>query len=264
LWSYGFDLMLVVHDAEIFNIGEHIKMSVPNATDLFMVTSTPSDFLKIRQLTPERITRFLRDLARDDESHAQLKGATINRFHSLLSSIFRHAARQGLADVNALAGGSIPRSKESPIHVRYLGREEHRRLIRVIRQDCSKKTLEVELAILPGMRRGEQFGSKWEDWKTQEGVPSVTGKTGPRTVQISRAARRCLTRIRKRAPGAQIFITPKRNEDRSIAVYGLRRPSRKRICSRRFATTICVAATARAWSPRECRCSRSSNLPGTS
>ena len=120
--------------------------------------------------------------------------------------------RQGFADVNPLAGGSIPRSKESPIHVRYLGREEQRRLIAVIWQDCPKKTLEVELAILTGMRRGEQFNAKWENWKVQEGVLYVTGKTGPRTVQISRAARCCLTRLRKRALKGQFFITPERNE----------------------------------------------------
>jgi integrase len=168
--------------------------------------------LKIHQLTPGRIERFLQDLARGDESHSQVKGATINRFHSLLSSIFRYAVRQGCAEVNPLAGGSIPRSKESPIHVRYLGRDEQRRLIAVIRQDCPKKVFEVELAILTGMRRGEQFNAKWEDWKIQEGVLYVTGKTGPRAVQINRAARRCLTRLRKRAPRGRIFITPERNE----------------------------------------------------
>lgn len=82
----------------------------------------------------------------------------------------------------------------------------------MIRRDCPKKILEVELAILTGMRRGEQFNAKWEDWKIQEGVLYVTGKTGPRAVQISRAARRSLTRLRKRAPREQIFITPERNE----------------------------------------------------
>jgi integrase len=168
--------------------------------------------LKIHQLTPGRIERFLHDLARGDESHPPVKGATINRFHSLLSSIFRYAVRQGFADVNPLAGGSIPRSKESPIHVRYLGRDEQRRLLTAIRKDCPKRILEVELAILTGMRRGEQFNSKWEDWKIPEGVLYVTGKTGPRTVQISCAARRCLARLRKSAPKAQIYVTPERND----------------------------------------------------
>lgn len=168
--------------------------------------------LKLRQLTPGRIERFLQDLARGDGSHDPVKGATINRFHSLLSSIFRYAVRHGSAQLNPLAGGNIERSKESPIHVRFLAREEQRRLLRAIRLDCPRKVLEVELAILTGMRRGEQFNARWEDWKIQEGVLNVKGKTGPRTVQISRAARRCLARMRKRAPKGQVFITPERNE----------------------------------------------------
>ena len=168
--------------------------------------------LKIRQLAAGRIERFLQDLARGDESHSELKGATINRFHSLLSSIFRYAVRHGFLGSNPMAGGSVPRSKESPIHVRYLGRHEQRRLLAAIRHDFPEKALEVELAILSGMRRGEQFNAKWEDWKNHEGILYVTGKTGPRAVQINRAARRCLTRLRKRAPRWQIFITPERNE----------------------------------------------------
>ena len=167
--------------------------------------------LAIRELTPGRIESFLQDLARGDADHAPLKGATVNRFHSLLSSIFRYAVRKGLAVVNPLAGGSVERSKEAPIHVRYLGRDEQRRLVAVIRMQCPKKILELELAILTGMRRSEQFHAKWENWKTREGVLYVTGKSGPRTVSINRAARRCLTRMRKRAPRA-IFITPERNE----------------------------------------------------
>jgi site-specific recombinase XerD len=159
--------------------------------------------LKIRQLTPGRIERFLQDLARGDMAHDPAKGATVNRFHSLLSSIFQHAVRQGLSEVNPLAGGGVPWSKESPIHVRFLG---------AIRRECPKKALELELAILTGMRRGEQFKAKWVDWKVQEGVLNVMGKTGPRKVRISSAARRCLTRLRKRAPREQVFITPERNE----------------------------------------------------
>jgi integrase len=167
--------------------------------------------LKMRQLTPGRLELFLQDLSRGDDSHPPITGATINRFHSLLSSIFRYAVRQGLAVANPLAGGSVPRAKESPIHVRYLGREEQRRLVAVIRRDCPRKVLELELAVLTGMRRGEQYNARWEDWKVQEGILYVTGKTGPRAVQINRAARRCLTRLRKRASGEQVFITPERS-----------------------------------------------------
>ncbi len=168
--------------------------------------------LKIRQLTSGRIERFLQELARGDALHDPVKGGTVNRFHSLLSSIFRHAMRQGLVAVNPLAGGAVPRSKESAVVPRFLGRDEQRRLLAVIRRECKKKALEVELAILTGTRRGELFDAKWENWKIQEGILYVTGKTGPREVQLNRAARRCLARLRKRAPRDQVYITPERNE----------------------------------------------------
>jgi site-specific recombinase XerD len=167
--------------------------------------------LKSRQLTPGRMERFLQDLARGDDSHRPVKGATVNRFHSLLSSIFLHAVRQGLIAHNPMADGIVPWSKESQIHVRYLGKDEQRRLLAALRRDRPEHELEVELAILTGMRRGEQFNARWADWKVQEGVLNVTGKTGPRKVRINRAARLCLTRLRRHAPKDQLFITPERN-----------------------------------------------------
>lgn len=166
--------------------------------------------LKLRQLTPGRIERFLQDLARGDAAHNPLKGATVNRFRSLLSSIFQHAIRQRVADVNPLAGGSVPWSKEAKIHIRYLTSDEQRRLLAAIRRDCGEKVLEVELAILTGMRRGEQFNAKWSGWKVQQGILNVRGKTAEREIRISSAARRCLTRLKKHARGE--YITPERND----------------------------------------------------
>ena len=201
--------------------------------------------LKIHQLTPGRIESFLQDLARGDAGHLPVKGATVNRFHSLLSSIFRYAVRKGFAEVNPLAGGSVPRSKESPINVRYLGRDEQRRLVEVIRRECPKKILELELAILTGMRRSEQFNSRWQDWQIREGILYVTGKTGPRKVRISRAARRCLSRLRKRARGE--YITPERNEgpldnrrwfERAVKRAELRPAFRYRDCRHTFCSRL--------------------------
>jgi integrase len=168
--------------------------------------------VKVRAVTPGRISKLLQDLSRGDESHRELKGATVNRYHSLLSSIFRNAVREGLCRVNPLASGSVPWKKESGIHVRFLKPDEQRRLLRVIGKECPKKALEVELAILSGMRRSEQFNARWNQWQIREGVLSVTGKTGAREVQLNRAAGRCLARLRRRAPKDQIFITPERNQ----------------------------------------------------
>jgi len=166
--------------------------------------------LKVRQLTARRIESFLQDLARGDGEHPPLKGATVNRFHSLLSSIFRYAVKKGFIVANPFAGGGIDRSKESPIIPRYLGRAEQRRLIAVLRRTCPEKVLELELAILTGMRRSEQWNSRWQDWQPREGILNVRGKTGPRKVRINRAAHRCLARLKKRARGE--YITPERND----------------------------------------------------
>jgi integrase len=166
--------------------------------------------LKIHQLTPRRIESFLQDLARGDAAHRPVKGATINRFHALLFSIFSDAVRKDSIATNPLAGGKVQRSKESAIIPRYLGRAEQRRLLAAIRQTCPEKVAEVELAILTGMRRSEQFNARWQDWQIREGILNVKGKTGPRKVRINRAAHRCLTRMKKHSRGE--YVTPERND----------------------------------------------------
>jgi integrase len=166
--------------------------------------------LRVRQISPGRIESFLQSLVRGDATHRPVKGATVNRFHSLIFSIFSDAERKGVIDVNPLAGGKVQRSKESPIILRFLGRAEQRRLLAVIRQTSPEKVLEVELSILTGMRRSEQWNARWSDWQIREGILNVKGKTGPREVRINRAAHRCLSRMKKRARGE--YITPERNE----------------------------------------------------
>jgi integrase len=166
--------------------------------------------LTVRQLTRGRIESFLQDLARGDQAHPPVQGSTVNRFHSLLSSIFSDAVRKGFIAANPLASGGVQRSKESRIIARFLKRAEQRRLLAVIRQSCPEKVAEVELAILTGMRRSEQWNSRWQDWQPREGILNVKGKTGPREVRINRAAHRCLARMKKRARGE--YITPERND----------------------------------------------------
>jgi integrase len=166
--------------------------------------------LTIRQLTPGRIESFLQSLARGDAEHPPVKGATVNRYHSLIFSIFSDAVRKGFIAANPLAGGKVQRSKESPIIPRFLGRAEQRRLFAVIRRSCPEKVIEVELAILTGTRRSEQFNARWQDWQQRENILNVKGKTGPRKVRINRAAHRCLARLKKRARGE--YITPERND----------------------------------------------------
>jgi integrase len=165
-----------------------------------------------RKITPGIIESALEALARGDHGYGPLKGSTVNRYHSAVSSVLRYAARQGSIGSNPLAAGGVPWSKEQKVHVRFLGELEEPRLLKVIRADCPEKEPEVRLAILSGMRRSEQYSARWCDWSPEAGILSVVGKTGPREVQVNRAARKCLELLRKRAPAGQIYITPEANE----------------------------------------------------
>jgi len=174
---------------------------------LTLIGSVPA-----REITPGIIERALEALARGDHSDGPLKGSTVNRYHSAVSSVLRYAARQGFIGSNPLADGSVPWSKEQKIHVRFLSAGEEARLFKVIRADCPDKEPELMLAMLTGMRRSEQYSVKWENWSPEAGILHVVGKTGAREVQVNQAAGECLGLMRERAPAGQIYITPEANE----------------------------------------------------
>lgn len=165
-----------------------------------------------REITPGIVERALEALARGDHSDGPLKGSTVNRYHSAVSSVLRYAARQGLIGSNPLANGGVPWSKEQKVFIRFLSAGEEDRLLKVIRTDCPDKEAEVMLAMLTGMRRSEQYSAKWEGWIPEAGILHVVGKTGAREVQVNQAARECLELLRERAPADQVFITPEANE----------------------------------------------------
>jgi integrase len=165
-----------------------------------------------RDVKPGIIERALEALARGDHSDGPLKGSTVNRYHSAVSSVLRYAARQGFIGSNPLADGGVPWSKEQRVHVRFLSAGEEARLLKVIRADCPDKEPELLLAILTGMRRSEQYSAKWEDWSPEARILHVIGKTGAREIQVNQAARGCIELLRKRAAAEQIYITPEANE----------------------------------------------------
>jgi len=140
-----------------------------------------------------------------------LSHGSFNRYHSLVSSVCAYGVREELLEVNPLSAGRVRRRSEARIHVRFLERHEQAQVLAEIRRECPVKTDEFELAILTGMRRGEQFHARWSDWKRRDSVLLVDGKTGPRQVRINQAARRCLSRMKRRARAGQIYITPERN-----------------------------------------------------
>jgi integrase len=163
--------------------------------------------LKISKFKPRTFAHALADIA----ASRSLSPASFNRYHALIGTICGYAVREELMDINPMADGRVQRRSEARIHVRYLERHEQVLLLAAIKRNYPGKADEVELAVLSGMRRGEQFHARWSDWKKKEGVLYVSGKTGPREVRINHAARRCLARMRRRARSGQLFITPERN-----------------------------------------------------
>lgn len=165
--------------------------------------------LKVARLKSRTLRHALSELARC----RGLAPASYNRYHSLISSFFTYAVREELLAVNPMADGRVERRREDLVHVRYLERHEQSQLLAAIKRRCPVKADELELAVLTGMRRGEQFNARWSDWKKSGRVLNVSGKTGKRPVRINQAARRCLSRMKRRARPEQSFITPERNVD---------------------------------------------------
>src|SRR5208283_3987710 len=115
---------------------------------------------------------------------------------------------QGYIRANPCSGGACPWAAEKEVHVRFLSADEEARLVAVIRKDCPERELEFRLAILTGMRRGEQFDLRWDGLHLAEKVLNCEGKTGGRTVQLNPAAIATLREMRRRRSPADEYVTP--------------------------------------------------------
>lgn len=152
--------------------------------------------LPIEQVTAARLEQVLGDLKRSG-----LAGSTVNRYRSLVSSIFTAAVRQDLVAVNPLA--RVKPFKESAGRVRYLLEDEETKLRQVIRRDYPDRIPELDLALNTGMRRGEQWSLKWSDVDFKAGQITVFGKTGRRHIQMNSAARSALTEFERRVRSSE-------------------------------------------------------------
>jgi integrase len=108
------------------------------------------------------------DITTRDVSEAMLKlpkslaNATVNRYRSALSVVFRYACRQYNLPSNPV--GLIPSKPEDNHRVRYLSTLERKRLLKACMEaDWPKLYLLVLMAITTGARRGELLGLGWRD-----------------------------------------------------------------------------------------------------
>jgi integrase len=147
-------------------------------------------------LNPQEIERRLNELAAEGR-----KPATVNRYRTLLSLTFSLAVRNGKLDSNPVR--LVKRRKENNERVRFLDDEEESELRAKIRESHSRHAAEFDLALHTGMRRGEQYGLRWQDVDFKQGIITIPrSKHGEvRHIQINSVARVALQTLRQLGDG---------------------------------------------------------------
>jgi integrase len=153
-------------------------------------------------ITPQRIDERLTALRKEG-----LSGSTVNRYRSLISSIFAFAVRTGRLSTNPVS--LVPRLEENENRIRYLTDDEEAALRKIIREFWPDREVELDLALHTGMRRGEQFSLSWDQVDLDAPQPQITvrGKTGRRFIPVNGVARAALEAMHKDATGSP-FVCP--------------------------------------------------------
>lgn len=173
-----------------------------------------TDQLRLKQLLPlignvpaDRLTP-----ARIEETLGHLKsrtcGSTANRFHALISSIFKFAVKAERIAVNPAA--KVKRFKENDSRVRWLRPEEEARLRDAFVADSH--LWEFDLALHTGMRRGEQFSLVWSNVDFENRRLTVRGKTGQRRIRLNASAIGALKKLQE-LTGKSKYVSPDARDD---------------------------------------------------
>jgi site-specific recombinase XerD len=167
----------------------------------------------VEQLSPEKLEKAFLDLRREG-----LSGSTVNRYRSMVSSIFTWACSIGRARLNPVQ--RVKRFKENEGRIRYMLPDEETRLREAIRRDCPDREAELDLALYTGMRRGEQFTLKWSDVDLDRTILTVRGKTGRRFVTVNSSAREAIEKLSRRqdrgARDASQFVCAETQRDDQV------------------------------------------------
>ena len=175
--------------------------------------SYESDMAKVKELTPTlgHLDAEAIQPAHIEQILAKLRnrglcGSSVNRYRSMLSSLFGYGVRMGLLRSNPVA--QVKRFKESEHRVRWLKPEEEERLRKVIRERCPEREPEFDLALYTGMRRGEQFTLKWDNVDLERGLLTVHGKSGRRFVVVNKSAKAAILKLAELAQPKTEYVCP--------------------------------------------------------
>jgi integrase len=168
-----------------------------------------------RSITPQILDAALEKIASHQIDRAigpcVITGATVNRYRTLLSSIFSTAVANGRLAASPIK--KLSRRRESHGRVRYLSGVEERKLRKVIHAKWRDREPRFDLALHTGMRRSEQFDLKWEHVDLERKILTVHGKGDRRRfVNLNKIAEKALLKLHKLSNGSR-FIYADRNTD---------------------------------------------------
>ena len=157
-------------------------------------------------ITPADIGRRLARLA-DEES---LAAATLNRYRSLMSLMFRLGMESGKVAANPAR--LVRRRLEDNARVRFLSEVEEARLRAVIREHWPAREVEFDIALNTGLRRGGMYKLEWRDVDLERRLATERLSKGGKTrhVPLNDAAVTAFARLRLASDGVgRVFDTCK-------------------------------------------------------
>jgi integrase len=164
--------------------------------------------LAAAKISAERLAEYLGGL-RD----AGASGSTANRYHALLSAVFKWGVDHKKLDHNPCR--DVRRFREADVRVRFLEAGEEAAIREAIRSRCPECEAEFDLALHTGARRTELYSLRWDHVDLERALLTIRGKAHAnsrrsriRHLPINSAAAEALRRLHKRASGSD-FVLPR-------------------------------------------------------
>lgn len=191
-------------------IKRYIKMIDPPSAKLAHLKwwNTQIGFLFVGAVTPQILGDHLDDLAGSNKtlggtrlrpSQERISPATVNRYHSSISSVFKYGSSRKVSWLQENPA-LFEQMKEAPVVARFLDKQERKSLM-IACQDAAWPGLYplVLLGLTTGARLGNLLNLHWSDIDLEEGLAHVgmtkNGKpitlplTGTVLIEIRRCAR---------------------------------------------------------------------------
>jgi integrase len=176
--------------------------------------------LPVESITPATIEGRLARLALEE----CLAAATLNRYRSLMSLIFRLGMENG--KVTANPARLVKARLEDNARVRFLSEAEEEKLRTVIRKRWPEHEPELDIAMNTGLRRGGMYKLEWRDIELSLRLVTERLSKGGKTrhVPMNEAALAAFTKLRQDSNGeGRVFSThkPRHWFEKAVALAGI-------------------------------------------